>query len=118
MTLVKRMGAIFNPYLWVIGAVTVFMASLARAQEVAQEQLPGWMGTVENGIQQMDTPIVATILIMLVESVLRLVKTKNPRSLLYLLANGFRLMGVLFEKLSQLLDKVAQRTKEETPKAP
>lgn len=110
--MVKKMRIVFNPYVWTCGAITVFVTSLARASEVAQEQFPAWLGMVEGGVQQLGTPIVATIVIMLIEACLRLFKTKDPKSLLYFVANAFKILGLLLTKLALILDKVAQRTKD------
>lgn len=57
-------------------------------------------------------------LVFLVELLMRVIKTDKPRSLLILVAAVFQALGSIFTKLSGLLDKVVQNTKDQNASAP
>lgn len=46
------------------------------------------------------------VLAIVIETLLRLVKTEQPKSILYLIADGVKLVGSIFVKAGEILDKV------------
>jgi len=63
-------------------------------------------------INNLDAGWAMTIAVVAVELGMRVFKTQNPKSLLYVVANVFRMIAKVAEFIAQAADKVLQRTKE------
>lgn len=83
-----------------VAAVAVSHPSLDQAQAIVDQLSSGW---------------VMTVAILLIEILMRAFKTKDPKSLLYVLANIFKMIARVFGFLAEAADKVLQRTKEKDP---
>ena len=71
--------------------------ALSQAQSIVDQLSSGW---------------VMTVAVLLIEILMRAFKTKDPKSLLYVLANIFKMIARVFSFLAEAADKVLQRTKE------
>jgi len=70
------------------------------------------LSAAQNIVDQLGTGWTVTIGIMIVELLMRTLKTQNPKSLLYVIANVMKMIAKVCTFLAELADKVLQRTKE------
>lgn len=75
------------------------------------EALPSWMDALKK-LSGLDLTIAITVLTMGLEIAMRVFKTTKPKSLLYMVANVLNVVGSLFMKLAEALDKVLQNLKD------
>ena len=67
--------------------------------------------TVSDKIPTAIPGVILTVLVFLIDAVMRFYPTAKPRSL-FLVASGlFKIVGTIFEKISTLLDSVVQNIK-------
>lgn len=107
--------AIFAMF-WCFITILFFGASVVFGQEVTTTTLPviasPGLDQAQHVIDQLNNGWVMTAGILLVELLLRAFKTQNPKSLLYVISNVFKMISQVCTFLAQLADKVLQRTKE------
>ena len=92
----------------------LFFTGLAFAQTVAPEVGAGAINALTQLNDKMPAAIpgtVLSILVFVIEMVMRLYPTAKPKSLFIVAASGLALVGSLFIKISKLLDSVAQNLK-------
>lgn len=91
--------------------VTLLFFGYGVAAEVVPQQLPAWQVQLNDLISQMQSPWVAGIIVLVIELLMRTVKTQDPKSLLYVIANGLKLLSKLFETVAGFIDQYLQRLK-------
>jgi hypothetical protein len=79
--------------------------------EQAPAVVPAWQATIGSLIEKLESPWVISAAVIFIEFLMRFVKTSDPKSLLYVIANGLKIFAKLFEKLAAVLDKYLQRVK-------
>lgn len=80
------------------------------AQEI-QDTIPEWQTQLDQLISQANAPWIAASAVILIEFLMRFVKTSDPKSLLYVVANGLKLFAKAFETLAHFIDQYLQRLK-------
>lgn len=94
---------------------SIFLAALAVSSvAIAQDQAPTGLAVAEEWVKQLDTAWASGAAVLILELILRLKKTETPKSVLYVIANTFKLVGKVCEFCGNALDKVVQRLKEPT----
>jgi len=93
----------------VVFALVYFSAQVVFGQDVApvivEPVVPTWQAKIEMILKQLESPWLISAALLSIEFVMRFVKTSDPKSLLYVIANGFKLFARLFEKFASILDK-------------
>lgn len=74
-----------------------------------------FMEQMQSASAALNSPWAPIIAGGVLEAILRMVKTKEPKSLMYMVANGLKLVAEIMIKISQLMDKVLQRVDEAPP---
>jgi len=90
--------------------VIVFFTYQVIAQ-TAPPPYPSWQVTFEHGLQQMQSGWFAAVALFVIEALMRVVKTEEPKSLLYIISNGMKLFASLLDQLSKFIDQYIQRLK-------
>lgn len=83
---------------------TLFVSLLAFGQTAAPEL--SWIESSLKWITSLEAAGWTTGVSILLELAFRLIKTDKPKSILYLVADGCKMLGVLFTKIGATLDKI------------
>lgn len=84
--------------------------SAALPQAVSQ---PPVLDQAQHFVDQLSSGWAITIAIFLLELAMRTFKTKDPKSLLYVISNVLKMIVKVCEFLAQAMDKVLQRMKDQ-----
>lgn len=90
---------------------TVLFFGYGVAAEVLPEQIPQWQVQLNGLIAQAQSPWVGGVVLLLIELSMRIFKTQDPKSLLYVIANGLKLLSKLMETVAGFIDQYIQRLK-------
>jgi len=117
MKVTKNEITFFTVFMSVLTLI-YFGASVAFGQDVsaapAVASLPQALQQAQGILNQLNNGWVMTAGVIIVELLMRLVKTEDPKSLLYVISNVFKMIGQGCDFLAKLLDNVLQNLK---PKA-
>lgn len=96
---------------WVVITLLYFSAQVVFAQDMTAEAVSSpVLDQAKAFIGQLDSAWAMTIGVLVVEVLMRAFKTKNPKSLLYVLSNILKMIAKLTTFLAEAADKVLQRT--------
>lgn len=79
--------------------------------ETVPPAYPAWQHSIESLLQQMNSGWFAAVALFVIEAIMRVVKTQEPKSLLYIISNGMKLFASLLDQLSKFIDQYIQRLK-------
>lgn len=88
----------------------LFFAGPVVADEIVS-QIPAWQSSLEALLAQIQSPYFGAISIVLIELCMRAFKTQNPKSLLYLVANAFKIISKILDAIAAYLDQYLQKLK-------